>query len=142
MKGRMLGWMCALGLAACASPPHDPGRPAAAAAAPLAGTRWVGVVAEAVEARMRPRLEFVGTGRVTGYTGCNMLSGSWTAEGGAARLGPLVTTKRMCLGPEGAVEKRFLQALAPGARLAREGAKLVATGPDGSRFEFREASAT
>jgi heat shock protein HslJ len=140
----MFGLVCAFGVAACGVVPPAPGGPAPAAApqASLHGTRWVGVVAGASDARALPRLEFVAAGRVTGYTGCNMLSGTWTAEGSGARMGPLITTKRMCLGPEGEVEKRFVQALAPGSRVAREGDKLVATGPDGARFEFTEAAAS
>ena len=74
---------CALGLAACASPP---GQGPAAAAAPLAGTRWVGVVEGNADAQALPRLEFAAGGRLAGYTGCNMMSGSWREEGGEARF--------------------------------------------------------
>jgi heat shock protein HslJ len=145
MMSRMFSWVCALAVVACGVVPEAPGgasRAAAAPAASLHGTRWVGVVAGSTDGRTLPRLEFVAAGRVTGYTGCNMLSGSWTADGSGARMGPLVTTKRMCLGPEGDVEKRFVQALAPGGRVVREGDKLVALGPDGTRFEFTEAAAS
>lgn len=142
MTRTILGVMCAMGLAACAAPPQAPGGAARAAAqppAPLGGTRWVGVVPEPVDARLLPRLEFIATGRVAGYTGCNMLSGTWKPEGAAGIMGPLITTKRMCLGPEGEVEKRFVRALGEGSRVARDGDRLVAIGPDGSRFEFTEA---
>jgi heat shock protein HslJ len=145
MSRTLLGLMCALGVAACAAPPTSGGGDLRSAGAPppasLHGTRWVGVVPGG-DPRTLPRLEFVAAGRVSGYTGCNMLSGTWKAEGHAAIMGPLVTTKRMCLGPEGEVEKRFNRALAIGSRVAREGDKLVATAPDGARFEFVEAAAS
>jgi putative lipoprotein len=134
----------ALALAACTTAPAPPVT-AAPAAAPepattLAGTRWIGVVAGDPDPRTLPRLEFLGGGRVTGYTGCNMLNGAWRMEGGEVRLGPLVTTKRACLGPEGDAEQRFLAAA--GGRVAREGERLVFTGPRGERFEFRAAQAS
>lgn len=142
MSRKFLGMMCALGVAACAAPPTSGGGGlrAASAPAPLHGTRWVGVVQGEADARTLPRLEFVAAGRVSGYTGCNMMSGTWKADGDAAIMGPLVTTKRMCLGPEGEVEKRFTAALAQGSRVARDGDRLVATGPGGARFEFVAAA--
>ena len=137
----MLGWMCVLALSACAE------TPSASSASPvpmtgIAGTRWVGVAGEGADHRTLPRLEFVREGRLSGYTGCNMLSGAWKMEGDEVRLGPLVTTKRMCLGPEGEIEKRFLAALGDGGRGRREGDRLVFTGPKGARFEFEQAAAT
>src|SRR5207248_9176544 len=62
---------------------------AASASAPgsLAGTRWRGVVESEVDEASTPWLEFV-EGRVAGYTGCNMLSGTWRTEGGEVPGGP------------------------------------------------------
>lgn len=134
---------CTAALAACAQLPPAPS--ASMSPAPesgIAGTRWVGVVGEGADHRTLPRLEFVREGRLSGYTGCNMLSGAWTMQGDEVRVGPLVTTKRYCLGPEGEVEKRFLAALADGGRGRREGGRLVFTGPKGERFEFEQAAAT
>jgi heat shock protein HslJ len=129
---RWLAGLSAAGLAACAAP-SGPGP--AASAPSLAGTRWVGVVAQETDRRHLPRLEFVQQGRVSGFTGCNMLSGSWSAEGGTVRLGPMITTKRMCVGPEMDIERRLLQALGEKARVTQEGGKLVFTTESG-RFEF------
>ena len=132
--------LLAFGLAACAGAP-----PAAAPAAPaasLAGTRWIGAMPEASDPRTIPRLEFVGEGRLSGYTGCNMLSGVWTMDGGDVRIGGLVTTKRLCIGPERETERRLLAALRDGSRGRRDGGRLVFTGPGGERFEFAEAAAT
>ncbi|HEX6634115.1 MAG TPA: META domain-containing protein [Usitatibacter sp.] len=143
----MLGWACVVALGACAETPPVPPASSAAAASPapatgIAGTRWVGVAEEGADHRTLPRLEFVREGRLAGYTGCNMLSGLWTMEGDVVRVGRLVTTKRLCVGPEGEVEKRVLAALAEGGRGRREGSRLVFTGPKGERFEFEQAAAT
>jgi heat shock protein HslJ len=139
---RLLG-ICAFGLAACAAP-SDGGPPASAPAPapqPIAGTRWVGVVEGDPDPRTLPRIEFSGGGRMAGFTGCNMMSGTWSEEGGAVRFGPIVSTKRFCVGAAGEVEKAVLAALGDGARAARSGDRLVVTSKDGSRFEFVRASA-
>jgi putative lipoprotein len=146
---RSLLSMCVIGLSACAAGPTDAGGPAkpaaasaqSAASAPgYAGTRWVGMVEAGVDAAAAPRLEFLDGGRIAGFTGCNMLSGSWRLEGGELRFGAIATTKRMCLGPAGEIEKRLVAALGAGASVRREGAKLVLTGPAGARFEFAQAT--
>jgi heat shock protein HslJ len=132
--------VCALGLVACAAPP-GPG-PAAAAPMPLTGTRWIGVVDGNPDPRTLPRLELSANGRLAGYTGCNMMSGTWSEEGGEARFGPIAATKRYCMGAEGDYEKRVMAALSPGARGVRQGERLVITAPDGARFEFSPAAAS
>jgi heat shock protein HslJ len=140
--GGPLAWIGVLALAACAAAP--PSGPTAGAAgdggAPLTGTRWVGVVEGNADPRTLPRLEFAAAGRLSGYTGCNMLSGTWEERDGAPSVGRLLTTKRMCAGPEGEVERRFLRALGEGTRARREPGRLVFTGPGGERFEFTPAA--
>jgi heat shock protein HslJ len=147
-------WMCALGLGACAvapeerasAPPAPEPRAAAlpragASPASLVGTRWTGVV-EGADPRTLPRLEFATEGRIVGFTGCNMLSGAYSVVGGEVKFGPMVTTKRGCVGREGDVERRVLAVLGENARVTREGNKLILTGPGGARFEFVEAAAS
>jgi heat shock protein HslJ len=141
--------LCVLGLGACAHAPREDERAASPNAkesatmdaSALAGTRWTGVVAGNADARTLPRLEFVSEGRLVGFTGCNMLSGTWKVEEGAVRIGPLAMTKRMCAGPEGEVERRLLAALGTQSKVTREGQRLVFTAPGGARFEFDEAAA-
>jgi heat shock protein HslJ len=141
-----------VGLAACAAPAGPGGypgsevpKPLAAASAPaasaqsLAGTRWMGVIDASIDKRFAPWLEFVAEGRVSGYTGCNLLNGAWRFDGGEVRFGPLVTTKRACAGPEEAIERRVLAALNERARVTREADRLVFTTPSGERVEFAEA---
>ena len=130
-------------VAACAGPEARRDSPAAAAvkpveAASLVGTRWRGAVEPGVEARFAPWLEFVSDGRVSGYTGCNLLHGAWKIEGGIVHLGPIVTTKRACVGPESEVERRVLAGFGEFSRVAREGDKLVLTARGGERVEFVE----
>lgn len=153
--GNAVMWMCALGLGACAVTPEErasatPAPEPRAAAAPrvamasmasLVGTRWTGIV-EGADPRTLPRLEFATQGRVVGFTGCNMLSGAWSVVGGEVKFGPMVTTKRGCVGPEGDVERRVLAVLGDNSRVTREGNKLILTGPGGARFEFVEAAAS
>jgi heat shock protein HslJ len=118
-----------------------PSGPGKASAAPLAGTRWVAAAA-GQEAQSLPRLELGEGGKLNGYTGCNMMSGTWREEGGEARFGPIISTKRYCEGVGGEMEKRLMAALAPGARGVREGEKLVIVAPGGARFEFGPAAAS
>ena len=114
----------------------------AAGPAPLAGTRWVGVIEGVADAQALPRLEFEAGGRLHGYTGCNMMSGTWKEEAGEARFGPIMATKRFCPGAGSDSEKRLMAALAPGARGVREGDRLVLVAPGGARFEFSAAAAS
>lgn len=148
MLARSLLSMCVLGLSACAAAPSDAGGPArpagsaaqSAAAPGFAGTRWMGVIDAGTDAASAPRLELLFGGRVAGFTGCNMLSGAWRMEGAVVRLGSIATTKRMCLGPAGEIEKRLVAALGAEASVRREGARLILTGPTGARFEFVQAT--
>jgi len=138
--------LVALALGACASAPQAEAPSRAAAAAPaaaplsLTGTRWIGVVEGSPDPRSLPRLEFITSERVAGYTGCNMMSGGWRMEGGTVRVGPLVSTKRACVGPESEIERRVVAALA--GTVKREGDRLVFTGAGGERFEFMPAQAS
>ena len=143
LTGAMV-WICTLGVSACAAPPNSGGssqpQRASAVAVPssMVGTRWKGVDAAADEKHL-PWLEFVVEGRLSGFTGCNLLHGAWKNEGGELRIGPLVTTKRGCAGPEGDTERRVMAVLTPQARVTREGNRLVFTGAGGQRLEFVES---
>jgi heat shock protein HslJ len=135
--------LCTVALWACAAEPPSGAAAPGAPSATLAGTRWVGVTADkAADPRTVPRLEFVREGRLSGFTGCNLLSGTWKMEGAEVEIGALATTKRFCAGPAGETERRFLAALREGHRGKREGNRLVFTAAGGERFEFVEAAAT
>ena len=112
----------------------------AAAGSPggLTGTRWIGEGANPSD-RNAPAIEFVTDDRIAGYTGCNLLSGSWRMEGGEVRVGRIVVTKRMCVGPQEEVEKRVLGVLVEDTHFKHEGDKIVATAPGGSQYTFVRA---
>lgn len=112
----------------------------AAAGSPggLTGTRWIGEGANPTD-RNAPAIEFVTDDKMAGYTGCNLMSGTWRMEGGEVRIGRIVITKRMCAGPGEAVEKRVLAVLVESTRFKREGDKIVATVGDGSTYTFVRA---
>ena len=124
-------WIMGLATCACAM---------SAAPVSLAGSHWVAQVEGVADREQSPRLEFLADGRLVGYTGCNMLSGTWRVEGDAVRLGALAATKRGCLGPAGDVEKRVLAALNEKSVVRVEGAKLVVQGVSGERLEFTGAT--
>jgi heat shock protein HslJ len=134
--GDGLRYLFALGLAACAAPQGPGAQPVTGQS--LAGTRWMGVIDPSIDKRFAPWLEFVSEGRVSGYTGCNLLQGAWKSEGGEVRVGPLVTTKRACAGPEQAIERRVVAALNEQSRITREAERLVFTTAAGERVEFVE----
>ena len=144
--GRAAGCAAALALAACASagapPPGDAkAEQAAVPPATYTGTHWVGVVEEPADPRTTPRLEFIGDGRMSGYTGRNMFSGDWSMQGATVVLGRMAMTKRLCMGPPRDVEKRFVAAMHEGSRGTRSGDTLTFVSPGGDRFAFRAAAA-
>jgi heat shock protein HslJ len=123
---------------AAKAPAAMPAAPAAAAAAAsLAGTRWIGVVDAGADPQSIPRLEFVGS-RLTGFSGCNLMSGAWRTEGGEVRFSNVVTTRRACVGAGGEIERRLLAAMGEASRVRREGGRLVIEAPGGARFEFTQ----
>jgi heat shock protein HslJ len=123
--------------AACAVPTDHSGAGAAAPAAPaLTGTRWIGVIDAGLDPGLAPRLEFI-AGHLQGFTGCNLMSGSWRVEGNEVRFGAIAATKRACMGPGGEIEKRVLAAMGDRSRVRRDGERLVIEAPGGARFEFR-----
>ena len=72
-------------------------------------------------------------GRVTGNSGCNRFNGRFTLDRGRLSAGPLITTKRACVGRFQNVQERDLLALL-GQRLSvsrNRGGKLVMTGARG-----------
>ena len=119
---------CAFSAAACAAPM----RLAQSAPPSLEGTRWVMPGAKA-DAEGAPRLEFSREGRVSGFTGCNRLSGSYRLEEDRLEV-VAATTKRACLGAGGDAEQKLLAVLADRPRVRLERGQLVLTGRSGATF--------
>ena len=120
---------------ACVASPPDTPRAAAPMPEPvtLAGTGWN--VPGAANPSATPRLEFSASGRVTGFTGCNMLTGSYTFDGDRLEVAA-ATTKRACFGAANEAEALMLAILGGRPRVAITGNKLILTTPEGKRLEL------
>ena len=129
--------LAAFGVAACAGPAAE----FSEAPPSLGGTRWIAPGDEGADRASLPRLEFTREGRVVGFTGCNLLNGSYTLEGD--RLDVMAaTTKRACVGPGGEAEAKLLAVLGDRPRVRVGARNLVLTGSKGATFELRQAPAT
>jgi heat shock protein HslJ len=96
-----------------AAPGIAEGPPPADPAGGLVGTRWdlVEMGGTADFARIVPTIEFRQDGAIAGFAACNSFSGSFTLDGDAVTVGPIVSTKMACAPPAMAVEAEYLQAL-------------------------------
>lgn len=96
-----------------AGPGVAEGPPPSEAGLGLDGTTWslaeMGDTADF--ARIVPTIDFGADGSVSGFSGCNTFSGTFTTDGETIALGPLATTKMGCERPASAVETEYLQAL-------------------------------
>jgi heat shock protein HslJ len=65
--------------------------------------------------------------RVTGNAGCNDYFGQYTLEGGLISIGPLASTEKYCLWPEGVMERegRYLGLLQEATRFNVNGNELT-----------------
>lgn len=79
----------------------------------LAGNEWlvVQVNGETVGTAQVPQIRFGADGQVSGTSGCNRFSGSYTEADGQLTFGPLATTRMACPGPLDQQEKDFFQAM-------------------------------
>lgn len=82
-----------IGLSACTNAPSGDIKPEAATMS-LAGSEWS--PEDLMNDTDPPFIQFGSEGRVSGYTGCNQLSGSYTQINSALSFGPLAVTKKMC----------------------------------------------
>jgi heat shock protein HslJ len=99
----------------------------------LAGTAWQVTAYNngqqavvSVRAGSTITMAFMPEGRISGSGGCNSYSGSYTANAGQLKVGPVATTRRACADPEGvmAQEAAFLRALETVTSARREGLRL------------------
>jgi heat shock protein HslJ len=84
--------------------------------------------------------EFGVDGRVAGSGGCNRYSGEYTLEGDRLAIGPLASTRKACLEPEGVGEQEvaYLAALARVATWSFREDRLELRSADGAlQVEFR-----
>ena len=98
-------------LAACGGD-EDGGEAGSADVSSIEGVPWVlasGVDVEGWE-EVAPSATFE-DGRVSGSTGCNRFTGSYTIDGETLELGQIASTRMACLPPGDAVEQAYLAAL-------------------------------
>jgi heat shock protein HslJ len=74
-------------------------------------------------------------GRVTGFGGCNLLTGSYAAKGSSVTL-KLASTMMACPEPGAGIERAFLQALKEPVTHAAKGDRLTLTTGSGTVLEF------
>ncbi|WP_266651636.1 META domain-containing protein [Streptomyces sp. NBC_00237] len=124
--------------------------PKAEAAAPLAGTKWTVTSfadrktvggGDSTAATLpqdlagKAYLTFGKDGSVRGRTGCNSLNGKAEAKDGTLAFGRIATTRMMCQGAAGEVEKKLLKVLTGEATYTVDGRSLSLTGPAGVGLE-------
>lgn len=97
----------------------------------LDGTRWKLASADggplAMDEARQVTAEFTAD-RAAGFSGCNQYSGNYTLSGTTLNVGPVVATKRGCIGPGGEIERAWFDLLAEPVQVAREGEALVLRG--------------
>ena len=123
-----------------AAPGIAEGPPPVDQAVGLAGTRWdlVEMGGTADFARIVPTMEFGQDGAISGFAACNSFSGSFTLDGGAITLGPIVSTKMACERPASAVEAEYLAALSGVSTWSIDAdGRLLLDGPVPLRFTRR-----
>lgn len=130
--------MLASSLAACAGSPGVNAVPRAEAVLGVTWelTSWPGHDLAPLE---RPLTVMIQGDRLSSSGPCNQVTGNAKLSGATLLLGPLLATKRHC-GPAMALEDAWLAALGGTLTLSQPApARLVVTGADGSRLEFRAA---
>jgi heat shock protein HslJ len=87
-------------------------------------------------------LVFSPDGRLSGTTGCNTVSGTYSTNGNAISIGPLAVTERACLDPAPTAQERdLLAALGAAASYTIQGDRLALSDGAGSRtVEFVRTS--
>ena len=93
----------------------------------LSGAEWVATRIQdvAAPAKGAPTLRINAEGRVSGFAGCNRLSGTARIDGTGIAFGPLATTRMACAGPSMELEAGYLKALGAVTRFDVTNAKLV-----------------
>ena len=102
---------------AAQSQPEVPTAPSPPGRAALIGTTWAvfeidGQGVDASDTQRRPSIELSADGnRVSGSTGCNRISGTFTQQGNALRFGRLAMTRVACVPDRSAIENAFVAAM-------------------------------
>lgn len=127
-------------LAACV-PPHSAGDEQ-----PLAGTEWRLVELHdspsiTAPGDRQPHIRLDEDGQLSGFTGCNNLTGRYTHQGTALQVdGPLATTKMACVDPQlNTQEQAFTAVLEAMTRYTIAADLLTVYGPEGRLARLQAA---
>lgn len=85
--------------------------------------------------RERPRLEFNSEGQLTGSSGCNNISSTYTTDGIKISFGPMIATKMACPGDG---ESKFLAALKQATDYKIDGLKLYLLAGGKEKLQFKK----
>jgi heat shock protein HslJ len=138
MRTCIVAVLAFVSLAACSSPQVSVGRPPA----PLTGTDWklyelhdlpvIGSGPNQTAATLR-----IDGGALTGFTGCNRVSGPVSSDGDKVHFGPLATTRMACLDTNlGRQESGLIKALNAAKRQRIIGDTLTLLDDAGSLARF------
>ena len=77
---------------------------------------------------------FADEGMLSGSSGCNQYTGSYTLDGGGIEIGPLAATKKACAAPEGVMEQEaaYLAVLPTATHFRIDGQSLALLAADGT----------
>lgn len=118
-------------LSACQTTP-EPARPDA-----LDSNTWVLISLGGSGFQMRsnatPTLSFRGDGTVSGYDGCNRMSGGYSTDGGSLSFGALAVTRMACPG-DGALQAAYAAALGATASYTLQAGVLILRDEDGGEL--------
>jgi heat shock protein HslJ len=107
----------------------------------LEGETWrltslTGLSPDALAANSTPVTSRFESGRVTGFSGCNRFTGSYTTQEGRIAIGQLAGTMMACAPPAMAIEKAFKDAFSGTLRYAVTDGKLSLTADSGTALAF------
>jgi heat shock protein HslJ len=95
----------------------------------LAGTEWGFPEEIGATARF---IQFGSDGRVSGSTGCNRFTGTYSQDGSTLTIGTLATTRRACLPEVMRREEQFLEVLSKVRQVEANPFNLFLKAPDGN----------
>jgi len=108
----------------------------------LAGTSWTVIaynngneaVVSVIVTEFMLTADFDNEGTMSGLSGCNSYNGSYSTDGDAIAIGPIASTERACLDPEGVMEQEslYLAALGTAATYAVRGDTMEMRTEDGA----------
>jgi heat shock protein HslJ len=102
-----------------------------AASAELAGTRWALEGSGDKGADSKTTLEFLEDGKMSGFAGCNRMTGTYAVSGNRLTFGAIATTRKLCPPAMMDPETKYLAALARARRFALDEAGRLSISGEG-----------